>query len=105
MPSKEAQDGRSASLTAPNGPAQEKCIKAVLRECKLTPTEVDCIECHGTGTPGASFLLSSHVSIAFECFSGSLESLDLFLRALGDPIEVGSFKKAWAHFKASESRR
>ncbi|CAE7231993.1 ppsC [Symbiodinium pilosum] len=57
------QDGRSASLTAPNGPAQEKCIKAVLRECKLTPTEVDCIECHGTGT------------------------------ALGDPIEVGSFKK------------
>ena len=29
---------------------QEKCIKAVLRECKLTPTEVDCIECHGTGT-------------------------------------------------------
>mmetsp|Transcript_33206 Transcript_33206/g.60146 ORF Transcript_33206/g.60146 Transcript_33206/m.60146 type:complete len:946 (+) Transcript_33206:81-2918(+) len=57
------QDGRSASLTAPNGPAQEKCIKAVLRECRLTPTEVDCIECHGTGT------------------------------ALGDPIEVGSFKK------------
>lgn len=31
---------------------QEKCIKAVLRECKLTPTEVDCIECHGTGTWG-----------------------------------------------------
>lgn len=57
------QDGRSASLTAPNGPAQEKCIKAVLRECALTPTEVDCIECHGTGT------------------------------ALGDPIEVGSFRK------------
>eukprot|EP00442_Polarella_glacialis_P001443 CAMPEP_0115138544 /NCGR_PEP_ID=MMETSP0227-20121206/57733_1 /TAXON_ID=89957 /ORGANISM="Polarella glacialis, Strain CCMP 1383" /LENGTH=932 /DNA_ID=CAMNT_0002546191 /DNA_START=108 /DNA_END=2902 /DNA_ORIENTATION=- len=57
------QDGRSASLTAPNGPAQEKCIKAVLREAHLTPTEVDCIECHGTGT------------------------------ALGDPIEVGSFKK------------
>ncbi|CAJ1390208.1 unnamed protein product [Effrenium voratum] len=50
------QDGRSASLTAPNGPAQEKCIKAVLRECKLTPTEVDCIECHGTGTPGDSGL-------------------------------------------------
>jgi len=57
------QDGRSASLTAPNGPAQEKCIKAVLRECKLTPTEVDCFECHGTGT------------------------------ALGDPIGVWSFRK------------
>mmetsp|Transcript_54362 Transcript_54362/g.168291 ORF Transcript_54362/g.168291 Transcript_54362/m.168291 type:complete len:943 (+) Transcript_54362:64-2892(+) len=57
------QDGRSASLTAPNGPAQEKCLNAVLRECHLTPTEVDCFECHGTGT------------------------------SLGDPIEVGSFKK------------
>mmetsp|Transcript_34350 Transcript_34350/g.102640 ORF Transcript_34350/g.102640 Transcript_34350/m.102640 type:complete len:943 (+) Transcript_34350:42-2870(+) len=57
------QDGRSASLTAPNGPAQEKCLNAVLRECHLTPTEVDCFECHGTGT------------------------------SLGDPIEVGSFRK------------
>mmetsp|Transcript_15815 Transcript_15815/g.34627 ORF Transcript_15815/g.34627 Transcript_15815/m.34627 type:complete len:945 (-) Transcript_15815:91-2925(-) len=57
------QDGRSASLTAPNGPAQEKCIKSVLQEVGLTPTEVDCFECHGTGT------------------------------ALGDPIEVGSFRK------------
>nr|AIW63288.1 polyketide synthase AS3D904 [Azadinium spinosum] len=57
------QDGRSASLTAPNGPAQEKCFRAVLKECALTPTEVDCFECHGTGT------------------------------SLGDPIEVGSFRK------------
>mmetsp|Transcript_29862 Transcript_29862/g.86750 ORF Transcript_29862/g.86750 Transcript_29862/m.86750 type:complete len:942 (+) Transcript_29862:81-2906(+) len=57
------QDGRSASLTAPNGPAQEKCINAVLKEVGLTPTEVDCFECHGTGT------------------------------SLGDPIEIGSFKK------------
>jgi len=57
------QDGRSASLTAPNGPAQEKCINSVLKEVQLTPTEVDCFECHGTGT------------------------------SLGDPIEVGSFRK------------
>merc|ERR550532_425089 len=34
-----SHDGRSASLTAPNGPAQEKCLQAVLRECSLTPTE------------------------------------------------------------------
>jgi len=57
------QDGRSASMSAPNGPAQEKCIKAVLRESGLTPTEIDCFECHGTGT------------------------------SLGDPIEVGSFRR------------
>merc|ERR1712048_1287221 len=43
-------DGRSASLTAPNGPAQEKCIRAVLVETDIEPPEIDCFECHGTGT-------------------------------------------------------
>jgi len=56
------QDGRSASITAPNGPSQEKCIKAAFREASLKPPEVDCFECHGTGT------------------------------ALGDPIEVGALR-------------
>mmetsp|Transcript_7666 Transcript_7666/g.12891 ORF Transcript_7666/g.12891 Transcript_7666/m.12891 type:complete len:873 (-) Transcript_7666:110-2728(-) len=59
------QDGRSASITAPNGPSQEKCIKAALREAAVAAPEVDCFECHGTGT------------------------------ALGDPIEVGAFKRIY----------
>jgi polyketide synthase-associated protein len=58
-------DGRSASLTAPNGPAQERAIKAVLAEVKIEPPEVDAFECHGTGT------------------------------SLGDPIEVGSFRRLY----------
>lgn len=57
------QDGRSASLTAPNGPAQERCLQAVLRETGMKPSEIDMFECHGTGT------------------------------SLGDPIEIGSFRK------------
>lgn len=67
------QDGRSASITAPNGPSQEKCIKAVFREASIRPPEVDCFECHGTGT------------------------------ALGDPIEVGAFKRIYnnAHRETS----
>lgn len=67
------QDGRSASLTAPNGPSQQKCIKAVLREASLTAVEVDCFECHGTGT------------------------------ALGDPIEVGAFKRIYNATERSTS--
>jgi len=59
------QDGRSASITAPNGPSQEKCIKAAFREASLKPQEVDAFECHGTGT------------------------------ALGDPIEVGAFRRIY----------
>jgi 3-oxoacyl-(acyl-carrier-protein) synthase len=57
------QDGRSASLTAPNGPAQEEIISRALREAKMTPPESTVWECHGTGT------------------------------SLGDPIEVGAVRK------------
>eukprot|EP00449_Zooxanthella_nutricula_P063069 CAMPEP_0198556628 /NCGR_PEP_ID=MMETSP1462-20131121/87111_1 /TAXON_ID=1333877 /ORGANISM="Brandtodinium nutriculum, Strain RCC3387" /LENGTH=70 /DNA_ID=CAMNT_0044287387 /DNA_START=8 /DNA_END=217 /DNA_ORIENTATION=- len=44
------QDGRSASMTAPNGPAQQACIKASLREAQVTPKDITASECHGTGT-------------------------------------------------------
>ncbi|MGQ6094309.1 beta-ketoacyl synthase N-terminal-like domain-containing protein, partial [Serratia sp. IR-2025] len=56
------QDGRSASLTAPNGGAQEAVIEQALAKAGLRGQDVDYIECHGTGTP------------------------------LGDPIEVGALK-------------
>jgi hypothetical protein len=61
--SSSTQDGRSASLTAPNGPAQESAINKAMREAKLQPQESTVWECHGTGT------------------------------ALGDPIEVGALRK------------
>nr|AQS99222.1 type I polyketide synthase [Gambierdiscus excentricus] len=54
------QDGRSASLTAPNGPAQQQVIKKSMRFAAINPNTVSIAECHGTGT------------------------------ALGDPIEVGA---------------
>eukprot|EP00406_Dinophysis_acuminata_P048654 CAMPEP_0179302604 /NCGR_PEP_ID=MMETSP0797-20121207/48152_1 /TAXON_ID=47934 /ORGANISM="Dinophysis acuminata, Strain DAEP01" /LENGTH=922 /DNA_ID=CAMNT_0021012143 /DNA_START=56 /DNA_END=2824 /DNA_ORIENTATION=- len=60
------QDGRSASLTAPNGPSQERCSEAVLKEIGIEPPEIDTTECHGTGT------------------------------SLGDPIEIGAYRKVMA---------
>ena len=44
------QDGRSASLTAPNGSAQRALIVATLWRASLLAAEVDCTEAHGTGT-------------------------------------------------------
>jgi len=57
------QDGRSASMSAPNGPAQEKCVWGAIREARMTPPESTVWECHGTGT------------------------------SLGDPIEIGAVRK------------
>ncbi|MER6154412.1 SDR family NAD(P)-dependent oxidoreductase [Streptomyces sp. NPDC001868] len=44
------QDGASNGLSAPNGPAQQRVIRAALADAGLTPSEVDAVEAHGTGT-------------------------------------------------------
>jgi len=58
------QDGKSATLTAPNGSAQEELMMLALAEANIEDMDVVCIECHGTGT------------------------------ALGDPIEVAAIRAA-----------
>ncbi len=54
------QDGRSSSLTAPNGPAQQEVIRQALADSHVRPENVQALQMHGTGTP------------------------------LGDPIELGA---------------
>jgi 3-oxoacyl-(acyl-carrier-protein) synthase/acyl carrier protein len=54
------QDGRSSSLTAPNGPAQQEVVRAALAAAHLAVFELSGVEMHGTGT------------------------------GLGDPIEIGA---------------
>eukprot|EP00070_Physeter_catodon_P015589 XP_023973534.1 uncharacterized protein LOC112062809 [Physeter catodon] len=66
--------GRSASLTAPNGPAQQAVIRAALRSARVNnTTSVVVVETHGTGT------------------------------ALGDPIEVGALQAVYGRGTCSDS--
>jgi acyl transferase domain-containing protein len=45
------QDGRSSSLTAPNGPAQQEVLRAALTDAGMTPAYMSGLSMHGTGTP------------------------------------------------------
>lgn len=65
-------DGKSGGFTVPNGSAQEEVIRSALAKAKLSPSDIDYIEVHGTGTP------------------------------LADPIEVNALTKIFSEFHTKE---
>ena len=44
------QNGASAGLTVPNGPAQERIMREALAQAGMSPSQVDYLEAHATGS-------------------------------------------------------
>lgn len=81
------QDGRTNGISVPNGSAQKRLIKRVLKDVDVASQDVVYVEAHGTGTP---------VGDPIECDAiGSVLGQD---RATSLPI--GSLKSAIGHQEA-----
>ena len=80
------QDGRSASLTAPNGVAQQRLLKAAHANAGAAPRELQAVEAHGTGT-----------ALGDPIEAGAVAAAMLSERAPHAPLTVGSIKANMGH--------
>lgn len=80
------QDGRSNGFTAPNVKAQERLLKAALKDAGLSPGQMGFIEAHGTGTKIGD-------PIEMEAIAGVFASA----KTKEQPLLVGSVKSNIGH--------
>ncbi|MGR8012326.1 type I polyketide synthase [Streptomyces hypolithicus] len=82
------QDGDSAGLTVPNGPAQETVLHNAIRAAGLEPGDIQYVEAHGTGTP-----LGDPIEI------GAINNVFAGARSKDDPLLVASVKTNLGHME------
>ena len=83
------QDGRTANLTSPNGPAQQRVISRAIHLARASACDVAFVDAHGTGTAlGDPIEVSAHRSV----FANS--------RSLSAPLLAGAAKSLMGHLEA-----
>ncbi|MEU7260676.1 hybrid non-ribosomal peptide synthetase/type I polyketide synthase [Streptomyces rimosus] len=81
------QDGRSSGITVPNAAAQSEVIRRALASASVSPSEVNYVETHGTGTPLGD-------PIELRALAAALGDRDD-----ADPVLVGSVKTNIGHLE------
>ncbi|MFJ8857563.1 SDR family NAD(P)-dependent oxidoreductase [Streptomyces sp. NPDC102451] len=83
-------DGASTQLSAPNGSAQQRVIRAALEDAGIGPEDVDVIEGHGTGT-----------GLGDPIEAGALIATYGSARTAESPVRLGSLKSNIGHTQAA----
>ena len=86
-------DGKLASITAPNGLAQERLIRQALKVSNIKPDDVDYIEAHGTGTALGDPIEIEALAGVFAASISNSNSLY--------PLMVGSVKSNIGHLEVA----
>ena len=84
------QDGATAGLTVPSGPAQQRVLRAALRDAGLQASDVQYVEAHGTGT-----LLGDPIEVQ------ALAAVHGDGRAATEPLWIASAKTNFGHLEAA----
>ena len=89
------QDGRSASLTAPNGQAQQELLGASLADACLRPKVVAVLEAHGTGTSLGDPIEAGAIAAVFLARRGDADGVGF--GSADATLGVGSLKANAGH--------
>ncbi|MEA5360356.1 SDR family NAD(P)-dependent oxidoreductase [Amycolatopsis sp., V23-08] len=84
------QDGTTSQLSVPNGPSQQRVIRAALADAGLGPSDVDVVEAHGTGT-----------RLGDPIEAQALQAVYGAARRAESPVWLGSLKSNVGHTQAA----
>ncbi|UZO79161.1 amino acid adenylation domain-containing protein [Aquimarina sp. ERC-38] len=84
------QDGQSQGFTAPSGNAQQQVIRKALSDARVSPSDIDYIESHGTGTTLGDTI---EIEALSQVFNDSRNGLG--------PLLVGSVKTNIGHTESA----